>query len=108
MVAPEVDLYAYRVLGSWEGGNTTGILAGIDHAIADGMDVINMSLGARTNDPLYATSVADNNAMLSGMVTVVAAGSSGPGDKTLGSPGRNSGSRHHNRCKPYFDVNSDI
>ncbi|MCS0653304.1 S8 family serine peptidase [Cytobacillus firmus] len=86
-VAPEVDLYAYRVLGPWGGGNTAGILAGIDQAIADGMDVINMSLGARTNDPLYATSVATNNAMLSGVVTVVAAGNSGPGEKTLGSPG---------------------
>ncbi|CAG9611251.1 hypothetical protein BACCIP111899_00423 [Bacillus rhizoplanae] len=86
-VAPEVDLYAYRVLGPWGGGNTAGILAGIDKAIADGMDVINMSLGAQKNDPLYATSVATNNAMLSGVVTVVAAGNSGPNEKTLGSPG---------------------
>ena len=86
-VAPDVDLYAYRVLGPWGGGNTAGILAGIDKAIADGMDVINMSLGAQTNDPLYATSVAVNNAMLSGVVTVVAAGNAGPNEKTLGSPG---------------------
>lgn len=86
-VAPDVDLYAYRVLGPWGGGNTAGILAGMDKAIADGMDVINMSLGAQTNDPLYATSVAVNNAMLSGVVTVVAAGNAGPNEKTLGSPG---------------------
>ncbi|MCO0598878.1 S8 family serine peptidase [Peribacillus butanolivorans] len=86
-VAPEVDLYAYRVLGPWGGGYTDGILAGIDKAIEDGMDVINMSLGAQTNDPLYATSVAVNNAMLSGLVTVVAAGNAGPNEKTLGSPG---------------------
>ncbi len=86
-VAPEVDLYSYRVLGPWGGGNTAGILAGIDKAITDGMDVINMSLGAQKNDPLYATSVATNNAMLSGVVTVVAAGNAGPGEKTLGSPG---------------------
>ena len=86
-VAPEVDLYAYRVLGVWGGGDTAGILAGIDQAITDGMDVINMSLGAATNNPLYATSVAVNNAMLSGVVTVVAAGNAGPNEKTLGSPG---------------------
>ncbi|WP_144511622.1 S8 family serine peptidase [Bacillus thuringiensis] len=86
-VAPDVDLYAYRVLGPWGGGNTAGVLAGMDKAIADGMDVINMSLGAQTNDPLYATSVAVNNAMLSGVVTVVAAGNAGPNEKTLGSPG---------------------
>ena len=46
-----------------------------------------MSLGAATNNPLYATSVAVNNAMLSGVVTVVAAGNAGPNEKTLGSPG---------------------
>ncbi len=86
-VAPEVDLYAYRVLGVWGGGSTEGVLAGIDQAITDGMDVINLSLGAATNDPLYATSVAINNAMLSGVVAVVAAGNSGPNEKTLGSPG---------------------
>ncbi|WP_369902126.1 S8 family serine peptidase [Bacillus manliponensis] len=86
-VAPEVDLYAYRVLGPWGGGYTAGILAGMDKAIEDGMDVINMSLGAQTNDPLYATSVATNNAMLSGVVTVVAAGNAGPNERTLGSPG---------------------
>ncbi|MBJ7983290.1 S8 family serine peptidase [Bacillus cereus] len=86
-VAPEVDLYAYRVLGPWGSGYTAGILAGIDKAIEDGMDVINMSLGSQTNDPLYATSVATNNAMLSGLVTVVAAGNAGPNEKTLGSPG---------------------
>ncbi|MFJ7936292.1 S8 family serine peptidase [Sporosarcina sp. NPDC096371] len=86
-VAPEVDLYAYRVLGAWGSGSTAGILAGIDQAITDGMDVINLSLGAATNDPLYATSVAINNAMLSGVVAVVAAGNAGPGEKTLGSPG---------------------
>ncbi|WP_025784661.1 S8 family serine peptidase [Sporosarcina sp. D27] len=86
-VAPEVDLYAYRVLGEWGGGDSAGILAGMDQAITDGMDVINLSLGAATNNPLYATSVAVNNAMLSGVVTVVAAGNSGPKEKTLGSPG---------------------
>ncbi|MFJ7936294.1 S8 family serine peptidase [Sporosarcina sp. NPDC096371] len=86
-VAPEVDLYAYRVLGAWGSGSTAGVLAGIDQAIADGMDVINLSLGNTTNDPLYATSVAINNAMLSGVVAVVAAGNGGPNEKTVGSPG---------------------
>lgn len=39
------------------------------------------------NDPLSPTSVAVNNAMLSGVVTVVAAGNAGPGEGTVGSPG---------------------
>lgn len=50
------------------------------------MDVINLSLGASINDPLYPTSVAVNNAMLAGVVTVVAAGNSGPEEGTIGSP----------------------
>ncbi|MGR3765734.1 S8 family serine peptidase [Rossellomorea sp. NS-SX7] len=86
-VAPNVDLYGYRVLGPYGSGATAGILAGIDKAVSDGMDVINLSLGASTNDPLYPTSVAVNNAMLSGVVTVVAAGNSGPNEGTLGAPG---------------------
>ncbi|MFI8688237.1 S8 family serine peptidase [Rossellomorea sp. NPDC077527] len=86
-VAPNVDLYGYRVLGPYGSGATAGILAGIDKAIDDKMDVINLSLGASTNNPLYPTSVAVNNAMLSGVVTVVAAGNSGPNEGTLGSPG---------------------
>lgn len=49
----------------------------IDKAVKDDMDVINLSLGASINDPLYPTSVAVNNAMLAGVVTVVAAGNSG-------------------------------
>ncbi|WP_285800661.1 MULTISPECIES: S8 family serine peptidase [unclassified Exiguobacterium] len=86
-VAPHVDLYSYRVLGPYGSGATSGILAGIEKSIADEMDVINLSLGASTNDPLYPTSVAVNHAMLSGVVTVVAAGNSGPNEGTLGAPG---------------------
>jgi subtilisin family serine protease len=86
-VAPDVDLYAYKVLGPYGSGTTEGVLAGIDKAVHDDMDVINLSLGASINDPLYPTSVAINNAMLSGVVSVVAAGNAGPNEKTLGAPG---------------------
>ncbi|MEE6450166.1 S8 family serine peptidase [Gottfriedia acidiceleris] len=85
--APDADLYAYRVLGPYGGGTTEAILAGIDRAVSDGMDVINMSLGATLNDPFYATSIAVNNAVLSGITTVVAAGNTGNQMYTLGSPG---------------------
>ncbi|MEH7514138.1 S8 family serine peptidase, partial [Gottfriedia acidiceleris] len=85
--APEADIYSYRVLGAYGSGWTDDIIAGIDKAVKDGMDVINMSLGASINDPLYATSIAVNNAVLSGVTTVVAAGNSGDKMDTLGSPG---------------------
>lgn len=86
-VAPEADLYAYRVLGPYGSGSSEGVIAGIDRAIEDGMDVINLSLGAMINDPLYPTSIAVNNAVLSGVTAVVSAGNSGSGSFTLGSPG---------------------
>ncbi|MFF3024418.1 S8 family serine peptidase [Gottfriedia sp. NPDC057948] len=85
--APEADLYAYRVLGPGGGGTSDAIIAGIDRAVKDGMNVINMSLGATLNDPLFATSIAVNNAVLSGVTTVIAAGNSGDQMYTLGSPG---------------------
>ncbi len=86
-VAPDVDLYSYRVLGPYGSGYSSGIIGGIDKAVNDGMDVINLSLGAAVNDPLLAESVAINNATLAGVTCVVSAGNSGPGEKTLGSPG---------------------
>ena len=85
--APEADIYSYRVLGPYGSGWTEDIIAGLDRAVKDGMDVINMSLGNSINDPLYATSVAVNNAVLSGVTTVVAAGNAGDKMDTLGSPG---------------------
>ncbi|WP_282435722.1 S8 family serine peptidase [Peribacillus muralis] len=87
-VAPEAELYAYRVLGEYGSGYNSAIIAGIDRAVADGMDVINISLGASTNNPLDASSLAVDNAVLSGVTAVVAAGNTGDlGNSTLGSPG---------------------
>lgn len=86
-VAPDVDLYAYRVLGPGGSGTTDSVLNGIDQAVKDDMDVINLSLGASINDPLYPTSIAINNATLAGVVCDVAAGNSGPRAATVGSPG---------------------
>ncbi|PEL13456.1 S8 family serine peptidase [Bacillus sp. AFS017336] len=86
-VAPDADIYSYRVLGPYGGGDSDGIIAAIDKAVSDGMDVINMSLGATINDPLFPTSVAVNNAVISGVTTVVAAGNSGDSLYSLGAPG---------------------
>ncbi|OHR66201.1 hypothetical protein HMPREF3291_12045 [Bacillus sp. HMSC76G11] len=86
-VAPDSDLYSYRVLGPYGSGTTETVLAGIDQAVQDGMDVINLSLGAPVNDPYFPTSTAINYAVLNGVTAVVSAGNNGPNDFTLGSPG---------------------
>ncbi|PEC47837.1 hypothetical protein COJ46_23670 [Bacillus sp. AFS077874] len=86
-VAPDSDLYVYRVLGPYGSGSNSAVIAGIDRSVADGMNVINLSLGASINDPLEATSLAIDNAVLNGVTAVVAAGNAGDSMYTLGSPG---------------------
>ncbi|MGG0175789.1 S8 family serine peptidase [Gottfriedia acidiceleris] len=86
-VAPDADLYVYRVLGEYGSGSTENVLAGIDKSVADGMDVINLSLGNGSNNPENIESLAVNNAVLSGVTAVVAAGNAGDGMYTLGAPG---------------------
>jgi subtilisin family serine protease len=86
-VAPNVDLYAYRVLGEYGLGYDSSVIAGIERAVEDGMDVINLSLGNGNNHSLDATSVAINNAALKGVIPVIAGGITGPSPGTLGSPG---------------------
>ncbi|MFB7139534.1 S8 family serine peptidase [Gottfriedia sp. NPDC056225] len=86
-VAPDADIYSYRVLGPYGSGYTSAILAGLDKAVSDGMDIINMSLGANYNDPLYPTTIAVNNAVLAGVTAIVAAGNSGSTMYSLGAPG---------------------
>ncbi|WP_129688900.1 S8 family serine peptidase [Gottfriedia acidiceleris] len=86
-IAPDASLYVYRVLGPGGSGSDESVMAGIDKAVADGVDVMNLSLGANYNDPFYPTSIAINNAVLTGVTAVIAAGNSGDGMYTLGSPG---------------------
>ncbi|PEC50945.1 hypothetical protein COJ46_01710 [Bacillus sp. AFS077874] len=86
-VAPDASIYSYRVLGPGGAGSMDAIIGGIDRAITDGMDVINLSLGAAYNDPLSPQSIALNYAVLSGVTSIVAAGNSGDAMYTLGNPG---------------------
>lgn len=85
-VAPNVQLYAYRVLGAYGSGYTNWIVSGIEDAVKDGMDVINLSLGNSSADEAQANSFAVNNAMLLGTVAVSATGNSGPNRSTVGGP----------------------
>jgi minor extracellular serine protease Vpr len=86
-VAPEAKLLAYRVLGPGGSGTTEAVIAGIEQAVKDGADVMNLSLGNSINDPDYATSIALDWAMAEGVVAVTSNGNSGPANWTVGSPG---------------------
>ena len=85
-IAPKVDLYAYRVLGAYGSGATSGIVKAIETAVLEEMDVINLSLGGGANSETDAGSFAINNAMIAGTIGVIATGNSGPNRGTMGTP----------------------
>ncbi len=89
-VAPEADLWAYKVLGDNGSGYSDDIAAAIRHvadqAVATGTKtVINMSLGSAGNDSLISSAVT--YAYNKGVLVVAAAGNSGPNQGTIGYPG---------------------
>ncbi|MDC0702961.1 MULTISPECIES: S8 family serine peptidase [Priestia] len=86
-VAPDAHLLAYRVLGPGGTGTTEDVIAGIERAVEDGADVMNLSLGDTINNPDLATSIALDWAMEEGVVAVTSNGNSGPANWTVGSPG---------------------
>ncbi|WP_404429733.1 S8 family serine peptidase [Sutcliffiella horikoshii] len=89
-VAPEVELIAYRVLGPGGHGSSEHVIAAIEMAIHDKVDVLNLSLGNTINGPDWPTSLALNKAVEHGVVAVTSSGNSGPNLWTVGSPGTSS------------------
>lgn len=76
-VAPNVSIGAYRVFGC-DGSTTADImLAAMERAQADGMDVLNMSIGSTYQWPQYPTAKAASRLVKKGMVVVASAGNSG-------------------------------
>jgi minor extracellular serine protease Vpr len=89
-IAPDAELYAYRALGPGGMGSSVQVIAAIEEAVEDGMDVINLSLGNDVNGPDWPTTHAVNKAVELGTTVVVAAGNSGPDSWTVGSPATSS------------------
>ena len=88
-IAPKSYLGNYKVFpDGQDGAPNSYILKAIDDAVADGMDVINLSLGGfpaerLQSDPIVA---AVENATRAGVLVVIASGNEGPGLNTVGSP----------------------
>ncbi len=70
--APGIKILPVRVLDDTGSGTMANVAAGIQWAVSQGADVINMSLGGTSSDVLLQTAV--NAALNAGVVVVAAAG----------------------------------
>ncbi len=78
-VAPGVVFGAYRVFGCDGSSASDIILAAMERAHADGMQVVNQSLGAARQWPEYPTAKAASRLVSKGIVMVASIGNNGPG-----------------------------
>lgn len=81
-VAPGVTLGAYRVFGCTGSSSSDIIVAALERAYADGMQIINQSLGAPRQWPQYPTAQASSRLVDKGVVMVASIGNNGPGSTT--------------------------
>lgn len=94
-VAPGATLHDYNVFPGFGGGwiafggsaFSHDICMAIEDAVANGIDVINMSLGGRVQGPHDLLAECTDRAVDAGVVVAVAASNDGPGDMTVASPG---------------------
>lgn len=99
-VAPRANLIAYRGCGSTPDSRSCGpnsgsaLLAAINRAVADQVDVINYSIGGDAIDPWLSVGGAINSdeeaflaAREAGIVVVSSAGNDGPDPGSVSSPG---------------------
>ncbi|MBY0123242.1 S8 family serine peptidase [Bacillus sp. S/N-304-OC-R1] len=112
-VAPEATILSYRALGPGGSGTTEQVIAAIDRAIKDRVDILNLSLGNNVNGPDLPISLALNKAVDQGITAVTSSGNSGPNSWTVGSPGTASkaisvGASTPTMNIPYIDIAGQI
>ncbi len=89
-VAPQAEVYSVRVFGC--SGTTNVVAEAIDWAVANGMNVINMSLGSSYGNigngdaGSLAEQTAVANAAAAGIVVVASSGNAGPTPYITGAP----------------------
>lgn len=84
--APKVELFSYRVFAKGQNASNFAIAKAIDRAVADGCDLINMSLGGGPPDDVVSGPIADARA--AGVAVICASGNDGLPE--VSQPGANS------------------
>ncbi|MEK4380063.1 S8 family peptidase [Bacillus sp. FSL R5-0434] len=76
-IAPEAQIYAVKALDQNGSGDLQGLLKGIDWSIANGMDIVNMSLGTSSDSQILHDAM--DRAYEKGVLLVAASGNEGNG-----------------------------
>jgi minor extracellular serine protease Vpr len=113
-VAPGVTLGAYKVFGCVGTTSFDIVIAALERALADQMDVVNMSLGAALGWPQHPAAQASTRLVNKGVVVVAAAGNDGPlglyatGVPSVGAKVISVASFHNTHLRlPYFTISPD-
>ena len=90
-IAPRARIAVYKacwtVNSSGDGGcASSDLTAAIDTAVADGVDVINYSIGGSSSSLLTPDAISFLFAADAGVYVATSAGNSGPGSETVGNP----------------------
>ena len=90
-VAPKARVAVYKACWLRPGStrascNTSDLMHAIDEAVADGVDIINYSVGSTMREVTAPDDLALLAAAKAGVLAVVAAGNEGPALATIGSP----------------------
>lgn len=85
-MAPRARIAMYKGLWNDGSGYTSDLVAAIDAAVADGVDVINYSIGGSGTSVVTPDAVAFLFAADAGVFVATSAGNSGPGAFSLGNP----------------------
>ncbi|GER29922.1 subtilase family protein [Striga asiatica] len=83
-VAAKARIASYQVCNV-SGCTVSHVLAGLDKAVEDGVDIISMSIGSDTSDPYEEDPIAIGafGAMYRGVSVITSAGNSGPSERTV-------------------------
>ncbi len=87
-IAPDASLYIAKVLTDSGSGHMSDVIAGLEWAVQQGAQVVNISLGSdEPCDGSDALATVCDEVVHRGVVICAAAGNNGPAMGTIGSPG---------------------